>query len=147
MPAQALESRVKSLENRVTSLAQLPARIDDLTSQVSHLRTEMRAEFSAVRSDMAEHGATMMATLRHEMAEQGGSSTGDGGAGRRIAAGDFYRNRGPRAPDACSPRGCHQPHLAGAARGVEHTTAAAQKEVACGGTRERLERPLCKLPQ
>jgi hypothetical protein len=51
----------------VTHLEQLPARIDDLASQVSRLRTEMRVEFSTVRADMAGQGVT----LRGEMAEQG----------------------------------------------------------------------------
>ena len=37
----------------MTKLEELPARIDDLTSQVSQLRTEMRDEFSAVRTEMA----------------------------------------------------------------------------------------------
>jgi phage host-nuclease inhibitor protein Gam len=53
MPSQTVESRVESLETRVTKLEELPARIDDLTSQVSQLRTEMRDEFSTVRSEMA----------------------------------------------------------------------------------------------
>ena len=37
----------------MTKLEELPSRIDDLTLQVSQLRTEMRAEFSAVRAEMA----------------------------------------------------------------------------------------------
>jgi hypothetical protein len=37
----------------VTRLEALPARIDELTSRVSHLRSEMRGEFSAVRAEMA----------------------------------------------------------------------------------------------
>ena len=53
MPPQTLESRIGSLEHRVTTLEELPGRIDDLTLQVSQLRSEMRAEFSAVRADMA----------------------------------------------------------------------------------------------
>ena len=52
MPPQTLASKVEDLETRVTRLQDLPARIDDLTSQVSQLRVEMRAEFSAVRSDI-----------------------------------------------------------------------------------------------
>ena len=47
-----LASKVEDLDKRVTRLQELPARIDDLTSQVSQLRVEMRAEFSAVRSDI-----------------------------------------------------------------------------------------------
>jgi hypothetical protein len=53
MPPQTVESRIEGLETRVTRLEELPARIDDLTLQVSQLRTEMRDEFSAVRSEMA----------------------------------------------------------------------------------------------
>ena len=37
----------------MTRLEELPARIDDLTSQVSHLRAEMRDQFLAVRTEMA----------------------------------------------------------------------------------------------
>ena len=53
----------------MTRLEQLPARIDDLTLQVSQLRTEMRGEFSAVRGEMAEGVAQ-----RSEIAEQGAAS-------------------------------------------------------------------------
>ncbi|MDQ3347305.1 MAG: hypothetical protein M3545_04990 [Acidobacteriota bacterium] len=67
MPAQIVVSRVEDLETRVTMLEQLPARVDDLTSQVSQLRTEMRAEFSDVRAEM---GAQFSA-VRAEMADQG----------------------------------------------------------------------------
>ncbi len=78
MPAQIVVSRVEDLETRVTMLEQLPARVDDLTSQVSQLRTEMRAEFSDVRAEMgtgfsevrAEMGAQFSA-VRAEMADQG----------------------------------------------------------------------------
>ncbi len=54
---------MEGLERRVTQLEQLPARIDDLTSQVSQLRTEMRGEFSAVRGEMAKQGAALRAEL------------------------------------------------------------------------------------
>ena len=83
MSPQTLESRVEGLEKRVTILEELPARIVDLTSQVSQLRTEMRDEFSAVRHEMrTEFSAvrhemrTELAAVRHEMAEQiGGLAT------------------------------------------------------------------------
>jgi phosphoglycerate-specific signal transduction histidine kinase len=55
----------------VTLLEQLPARVEALASQISHLRTEMRAEFSAVRGEMTEQGTTLARTLRQEMAAQG----------------------------------------------------------------------------
>ena len=61
MPPQTIESRVERLEHRVTELEQLPARVDDLTSQISHLRIEMRDEFSAIRGAMAEQGAASVA--------------------------------------------------------------------------------------
>lgn len=59
MPPQPIESRVESLERRVTTLEQLPASIDDLTSQIVQLRAEMRDEFSAVHSRIAEQGKTL----------------------------------------------------------------------------------------
>ena len=57
---------------RVTKLEELPGRIDDLTSQVSQLRTEMSAEFSAVRAEMA----TEFGKLRAEMKESAAKQTG-----------------------------------------------------------------------
>ena len=66
MPPQTLQSRVESLEHRLMKLEELPGRIDDLTLEVSQLRTEMSAEFSAVRAEMrAEFSA-----LRAEIAER-----------------------------------------------------------------------------
>lgn len=67
MSRETTESRVDSLEIRMTQLEQLPARIDNLASQVVQLRTEMRSEFSTVRGEIAEQGKT----LRGEIAEQG----------------------------------------------------------------------------
>jgi hypothetical protein len=78
VPPQPIEFRLESLERRVTSLELLPARMDDLVSQILHLRTEMRAEFSAVRSEMGGMGAALGqeiadqgAALRQEVADQG----------------------------------------------------------------------------
>jgi hypothetical protein len=48
----------------VTRLEELPGRIDDLTLQVSQLRTEMRDEFSAIRAEMAEQGRTLGMQMR-----------------------------------------------------------------------------------
>ena len=81
MPPQTIGSRVERLERRVTELEQLPATIGGLTSQISQLRTEMRDEFSAVRGEMVEQGhslrtemaaqsATIISTLRTEIAER-----------------------------------------------------------------------------
>jgi DNA anti-recombination protein RmuC len=50
MASQTLVSRLDKLEERVTLLEQLPARVDALALQISQLRDEMRAEFSAARS-------------------------------------------------------------------------------------------------
>src|SRR3977135_1204188 len=49
MASQTLVSRVHKLEERVTLFEQLPARADALGLQISQLRDEMRAEFSATR--------------------------------------------------------------------------------------------------
>ena len=54
----------------MTRLEQLPARIDDLTLQVSQLRTEMRGEFSAVRrevSELADRLDTRMRVLHEDV--------------------------------------------------------------------------------
>jgi hypothetical protein len=50
----------------VTNLEELPGRIDDLTLQVSQLRTEMRAEFSAVRAEIAERATGSEMRALHE---------------------------------------------------------------------------------
>ena len=50
MPTQPIESRVDSLEDRVTQLEQQIGPDDRDPSQVLPLRTEMRAEFSAVHA-------------------------------------------------------------------------------------------------
>ena len=52
--AQDLEKRVEILEDRVDLLEQLPARVAGLASQVVQLRDEMRAEFSAVRTELRQ---------------------------------------------------------------------------------------------
>jgi len=67
MEPQTLESRVESLEQRVTLLEQLPARVDALTLQVSQLRDEMHAEFSAVRGEIRAGDEETRRVLREEM--------------------------------------------------------------------------------
>src|SRR5947208_14258134 len=67
MEPQTLESRVESLEQRVTLLEQLPARVDALTLQVSQLRDEMHAEFSAVRGDIRAGDEAVIRSLREEI--------------------------------------------------------------------------------
>jgi predicted nucleic acid-binding Zn-ribbon protein len=67
MPPQTLERRVESLEQRVTVLEQLPARVDHLALQISQLRDEMRAEFSAVRTEIEASDERVVTTLREEI--------------------------------------------------------------------------------
>ncbi len=54
MPPQTIESRVGKLEHHVTDLQQLPARIDGLSVQISQLREDMGAEFSATKKELRE---------------------------------------------------------------------------------------------
>ncbi len=49
---QPIEIRVQMLEERVTSLEELPPRMAGLKLQIVQLRTEMHAEFSAVRGEI-----------------------------------------------------------------------------------------------
>ncbi len=49
---QPIEIRVQMLEERVTSLEELPPRMAGLELQIVQLRTEMHAEFSAVRGEI-----------------------------------------------------------------------------------------------
>ena len=67
MTTQALAKRVDSLDERVTRLEELPARVDALTLQVSQLRDEMRAEFSAVRGEMRAGDEETRRVLRDEI--------------------------------------------------------------------------------
>jgi hypothetical protein len=67
MPPQTLERRVERLERRVTILEQLPARVDGLAVQISQLREEMRAEFSAVRNEIVVGDERVITTLREEI--------------------------------------------------------------------------------
>jgi uncharacterized protein YPO0396 len=52
MPPQPIDSRVDGLERSVTELEKLPERVTAIGSQIVQLRTEMRAEFSAVREEI-----------------------------------------------------------------------------------------------
>jgi hypothetical protein len=47
MQPQTLDQRVERLERRVTTLEELPAHVDALGAQISQLRDEMQAAFSA----------------------------------------------------------------------------------------------------
>lgn len=63
MPSQPLVKRVDRLEMRVTALEQLPERVDELASQISHLRNEMRVEFSAIRTEIRDGDAHVIRDL------------------------------------------------------------------------------------
>ena len=52
MNARTLEERVESLEKSIEPLRELPGRVSALELQIVQLRTEMRQEFSAIRSEM-----------------------------------------------------------------------------------------------
>jgi hypothetical protein len=52
MNARTLEERVESLEMSIEPLRELPGRVSALESQIVQLRSEMRQEFSAIRSEM-----------------------------------------------------------------------------------------------
>ena len=54
MNAPTLADRVRILEQKVGSLAELPARVASVELQISQFREEVRAEFSATRSEMGE---------------------------------------------------------------------------------------------
>ena len=67
MNTQALKNRVEIPERTVEGLAELPDRMGALESQVSQLRTEMRVEFSAVRTEMRQLNEETRDGLRQEM--------------------------------------------------------------------------------
>ena len=89
MARPPLERRVSILEQNVEHLEQLPARIDALELQIVQLRTEMRAEFSAVRGEMADMGSGLrgeIAQVREDIAALGRET-----AARFLAFGDEMR--------------------------------------------------------
>ena len=51
----------------MTVLEQLPARVDHLAEQISQLRDEMRAEFSAVRNEIVAGDKRVVRSLREEI--------------------------------------------------------------------------------
>ena len=65
MQPQPLENRVERLEQRVTILEHLPARVEGLAMEISQLRDEMRAEFSAMRG--GANADVTLGTLRQEI--------------------------------------------------------------------------------
>lgn len=98
MQPQTLDRRVERLETRVTALEQLPARMDALVVQVSQLRDEMRAEFSAIRGGLHDEmragdeetrrtlGEEILRTLREEI--RAGDEDTRRTLGEEIRAGD-----------------------------------------------------------
>jgi hypothetical protein len=64
-----LLKRVEILEHKVGALEELPARVDALSSQILHLRAEMREEFSAVRVEMKAGDEETRALIKATEAE------------------------------------------------------------------------------
>jgi len=64
MPPQTIESRVEKLEEHVTSLQQLPARMDALSLQISQLREDMGARFSATEKALIASDERILAQVR-----------------------------------------------------------------------------------
>ena len=54
MASRNLTDRVEVLEMEVGTLKELPARVLAVESQIVQLRTDMRGEFSAVRSELRD---------------------------------------------------------------------------------------------
>jgi hypothetical protein len=69
MNAPTLADRVRIVEQKVGSLADLPARVASVELQISQFLEEVRAEFSATRSEMGECEGRLRAEMR-EGAEQ-----------------------------------------------------------------------------
>lgn len=67
MPPQTLENRVEILETQMMELRELPAQVAEMGVQIMQLRTEMRAEFSAIRQDIRTGDEETRGTLREEI--------------------------------------------------------------------------------
>ena len=67
MAKKSLEERVNMLERGVEILEQLPDRVTALEVQIVELRGEMRAEFSATRTEAREGDERVLQTLREEI--------------------------------------------------------------------------------
>lgn len=104
MSPQTLTNRVEILERKVEGLAELPDRVGALELQVSQLRTEMRGEFSAVRTEMRE----LNEETRHEL----GRRIDELGTHMRVLHEDVIsrialldeHTNGPRSARRSSPR-------------------------------------------
>jgi len=64
MAVRNLTERVEVLEMKAELLGEVPARLSAVESQIVHLRTEMRGEFSAVRQEMSELGTGLRQEMR-----------------------------------------------------------------------------------
>ncbi len=97
MAPQRLEQRVDILEKRVSELGQLPARVEELGSQIAQLRGEMHAEFSAVRREMRdgdEETRRLMRVLHEDVIQRFALlEEGHRSARRRKKRGASGRNR------------------------------------------------------
>jgi hypothetical protein len=69
MAQKSLEERMDMLERRVEILEQLPDRVTALETQIVLLRDEMRAEFSATRTEARARDEETRRTLRQEIRE------------------------------------------------------------------------------
>ena len=72
MSQPSIPVRVEILEKKMTSLDGLPERVDSLVMQIAQFRDEVRAEFSAIRTELSakatrEEVRDLAATLRTEM--------------------------------------------------------------------------------
>ena len=67
MAQKSLEERVDMLERRVEILEQLPDRVTAVEQQIVQLRDEMRAEFSATRTEARAGDERVTLTLRDEI--------------------------------------------------------------------------------
>ena len=67
MPPQTLENRVEKLETQMLELRELPALVAEVGVQILQLRTEMRAEFSAIRQEIRTGDEETRRSLREEM--------------------------------------------------------------------------------
>ena len=62
--ALSLSQRMDIVEQKVAALEALPARVSALELAVSDLRTEMQAEFSAVRQEMVSMEQNLRTEIR-----------------------------------------------------------------------------------
>jgi len=69
--ALTLSKRMDIVEQKLAGLESLPERMTALESQFLQLRTEMRAEFSATRTEMQAGDERATRTLREEIAALG----------------------------------------------------------------------------